>query len=1406
MASETKKTLGLEKDLKFNDINDLIELLSAVEDDYTGTPNTEAVKQIVEEKYGVQNPMNLPKDAPWWEKALHYFPTIVPQRVALNTGYNALQEEDAKKMYTDEAKNKLMPNWDTLPQSEKNVWYKNAANRKVESQNLERSTGIENYRTKNSKELERQAIQSVIDEANKNAEQYDKVVEPSMVAAFNAYTKSDLFNKNVNRKKEQILQEMFGDEKPISDQNYDRKVGTLSGRVNFRDILDRFGKSEAYRDPAVLRELKQAPLSTALDIGADPMVVGGLAVKVGKVVGKAAGIIDKMDTLNNTRKVYQAGNLEKTLANLGPGATVVQDVRKNNPIALRKYAESIKKTAEELTDADIKKFIVEDAKQWSNTGIRKATSDVGKLVTTKIDEMRKPPNPNRMDAGAIPERIASGAVFLGDAAKRSLVYDAIGEQGIKAIRELDPNMTDQAARDLFNKLKEIRQGRGYASKKAVDDVNALTKGSMFQNFQQLSPQKQDDIFNALETWFKDSETGTPVRYFDKNAAPVPDITTELKSKDAAILGKVRNTMDDITDKFRQPRKTMSGEVVGPPIDDENIIANYMPHIHSDYSERLSRQFHGTAREIEALNARKSVAGKLGDTGKIPEELMPGFTLYAGNMKRSITGVEKGDVGFTDARAVGAKTPTLKSIADGWENYSRVMRDEGRAADINAYLDSVFRDPMTKAAKEDYAVMLNDPAKLELMKKTPYTFKDIDGMVEGMAKNNGIDMKAAYDKAAGEYSRDVPLAMAKGVQRMTDRLFMRDALIDLNDEFGDAVVQIVPKDAKNVKIPQGFVKYSDKTFVKSFTGAAKEGNPTLLSTTHDFYVRPEIADMINNYQRNMASEPGFINAVKRLVFGAFGATKSAMTTYKVGGPGFALGNLISSTFQTAATAKNPLGYARSMKGAMSALTGKGSYKIKTPLGTYTSKQIYEEALKRGVVQQTTPESFKAIQSLADQVHTSKLTDIPGTLKNVTDQGPAGVAKFAGKTVARQLSPTRSTLSRTLRAQSDAVESVNRLQAMIMFMERGLPPDMAADAVKKIYIDYSAMAPGAKVLSRTAIPFLSFTKAMAKNVLQNMPMMTKINYIGEGYDRSKPTFGGDPDAVTRETQKDPMGIWASKNKIFSFSRYIMGSGVFGISPDPDEINFGISPVAGAFGAAMTGKKGAPNVPGGQIDIENRDVQFMGKRIKAGDKALGGHAGKVVEFAKLEPHLAMADQILQYLPKKPKQGDLYSKQRGWYEAILPRLRDINNGYNMLVNENYRQGKMFGEFENARDWITGDEGVKRTIERVMMAKVKNEHGPKKDIEYFDNPAATPEEARKAAASLEENMYSMTDKALRMLFLANSVNKRIQEDRSMDDLRREDMMERVESIEKNWSTKLQTIRDTYLDAYFQLKDMGEQK
>lgn len=1373
--AETRKTLGLEKDIKPEDLQLLLEQIPELRDQ---SVDVESLKYLLKKKYGEQNPMNIDKTAPWWEKVLHYANT--PQRAVLNPVYNKLQDESAKNLYTKESQNKLMLPWEKLSQEQKNEWYKNSFNQQTEAQNISRQQGLEEYKKNNDKELTRIATQSIVDEYNRNPN--NKMPDP----------KSAEFQSMVAEAKNRVAEEMFGSPKENITGDYDMRVKLLGGKINFRDILERFGKPDIYKQPAVQRELVSAPITTALDLTADPLLAAGKIVKGGKAIAQAAGIVDDTRLLNQTRKISQSANLAETMSKLPENATLLNDVRVQNPIAVRKYAESIGKTVDQLDNNDIKQFILKDAADYAKNPLNVAKKNIGTAVSTTFNKLRETPNANRTDIASGFERLGSAIPNAADKLERSFVYEGIGKQGIRALQKIDPNMTEQNARDLFNKLREIRQERAAVSKGAVDQAKNLGKGTMFENFYRLPIEQQDELYNALESYYQ--KGGNPATFNVPNvemSAQAETAASKLPRKSGEAFDKYRNVIDDFTKKSIENRTLANGEQIGGPMAEEYLVPNYLPHTHTDYAERLTREFQGTAQEIEALNGRKEIAGFLGDKNLIPEKLRPGMELYAGDFKQSkLTGKSSGDIGYTDARTIDQKAPTLKDLAYQWE------MAKSEKVNLEDFLNNAFPQGTSKHTMKEYASMLEDPKKLEKMKQTPYSFKDLDNLVPQIAKQSGIDTSKIMNRNQYEYSRDIPLAAARAMQRMADRNFMLDSLVELNKLHGDESVMFVKRGDKTTKIPEGYVQYSDKTHVGAWSGKTKAGTPTLLSTTHDIYMRPELVDMLNNYKRNFAAEPGMLNSLTRGILNIFGATKASMTSYKPSGLGFVAGNAISSTIQTMAMAKSPVEYASTTKKAFSGILGKGTEKIKSPFGTIDSKQLYQEAIRRGVIQPSTPESYKAMQALAEEMKTSKLSDPAGSLRNVTRMKPGDMIGELAQGVKRQLSPTQSTWSKSIRSMSDAFETLNRTQAMIMFVERGMPLDMAADAVKKIYVDYQALAPGARLASRTAVPFISFTKAMTQNILNNIPMMAKINYAAEGTDRSKPTMGNNPDEVMNEAQRDPMGVWWNKNQQFSPSRFVMGSGVFGISPDPNEANFGVSPVVSAFKTAATGVKDSPMTPGGGINVENRDVQFLGQKFKKGDTVFGMKPGKLVEFAKLEPHLQFADQLMQYLPKDQKKNDLYTKARPWYEAVVPRLRNANNGYNLLVNENYNQGTEANKLLNSKEWAGGNEGLQRVIEESLNMKVANEQGPKKKIEVTDNINITPEQAKVASDKMIKSMFAYTDKSLRMLFLANAVKKRLEADNSIDPKVRQSRIEKVEEIEKNWGTKLLTVKKTYLEPY----------
>jgi len=1375
--AETSKTLGLNKDIPKED---LLKLLMAANGDKEG-PDTEALKQYLKQTYGEQNPMNLTKDAPWWEFALHHANDA--QRVVFNPLYNKLQEEDAKREYFKEAATTLMPNWDTLPQEKKNEWYKRAFNAQVERQNTQRDVGMQTFKEKNDKELTQKATQKLVDEWNKTPD----VKRPAQG--------SKEFNDALAIAKEQVANEMFGAPKEGLTGNYDMRVGTLTGKVNARDFIERFGKPELFSNPEILREMMVAPPSTVVDLVADPLAAAGKLVQGGKAVAHAAGIVDDASLLKVTRKIAQTGNIQDTLAKLPDSATLINDVRSQNPNAIKNFAASIGKTPEQLDANDIKQFIMKDAQDFAKRPLQVAKEKAGSLVSTTMNNLRETPNANRSDLPARIQRVGAGLTRGVEKIERALVYDGIGQQGIRTLQRLDPNMTEQNARDLFNKLREIRQDRAAVSQGAVAQAKNLGKGTLFENFYRLPAEQQDELYNALETYYQ--KGGAPANFSTAGADMSQEAlaaASKLDPKSGEVFDKYRNTIDDFTKRTLEPRTLASGEQIGGPMGEEHLIDNYLPHTHTDYVERLTRTYQGTAREIEALNGRKEVAGLLGDKKLIPNELRPGFELYAGDFKQSkITGKASGDIGYTDARTVSQNTPTLKDIANRWE----MARQEN--VDMETFLNSVFPNGTSKHTLKEYAEMLNDPVKVEKMKQTPYSFAQLDAMVPELASKSGVDVEKIMARNVGEYSRDIPLASARALQRMADRNFMLDSLVELNKAHGDEAVMFVPRKGKNVKIPEGYVKYSDNTFVSTGSGKAKESTPTLLSTTHDIYMRPELVDMLNNYKRNYAAQPGLLNFFAKKALNVFGATKASMTSFKPSGLGFVAGNAVSSSIQTMAMAKSVDEYAETAYKAMNGILGKGDDAVRSPFGKYTSKQIYEEAVRRGVIQPSTPESFKVMQALAEEMKTSTWKDPAGSLRNVNKMKPLDAAKEVGEGALRQLSPSSSTWSKSMRAMSDAFETVNRTQAMMMFVERGMPLDMAAAAVKKIYVDYQALAPGTRIISKTAVPFVTFTKTMAQNVLNNLPMMAKINMAAEGYDRSKPTMGGEPDAVMREAQKDPMGIWVNKNQQFSPSRFVMGSGVFGISPDPQEANYGVSPVVNAMITAGTGVKNSMS-PSGKMNIENRDAQFLGKKFKKGDTLLGVHPGKLIEFAKLEPHLQFVDQLMQFMPKDAKKEDMYAKAKPWYNAVIPRLRDINSGFNMLINENYQEGVALNKLKESQDIALGTKGVERTMQDTLKMKIKDKQGSEKEIERTQAPEATKQKYKEDSEKMYSTMYKMADKSMRMVVLANAVKVRLMKDNTIPAQRRAEMIDKAEELEKSWGTKLLTIKDTYLTPYLELR------
>jgi hypothetical protein len=1313
------------------------------------TTNFPVLKESEKEKRPV-NPNELQPDENRASKFLHY--AMAPAHVLWNWAVNWDKEDNAAKSIG--LSGSESSEWKTIP---KEVQAKHIRDYE-DSLTTKKNTQVSNQREKKKKtpQFTNQTVQNVA-QTYKNI---DKNLGNTNTAIPTAVTPQHPMPIGANKTSANVLPQTLP-----TDDEYTKRA---------RQALANGGESE----------VQQAIDKT-------------LETSVGKIIPIEKRSYDpRVDILKGKSSAIDA--FDSTLANLG-----VLDKFYSLP---KVYQDSIKTTTTLAADVagDPLNFVPigEIANLISKTGGKALKGAAAKAGESIIDK-----------TGLAGEALGQGVRNI----QEQLVYDAALKNRIGDIPSIGNK--EKAVIDIQN----LRAEKPYRSEKVMESTKRLISVSPEEAKTIIPESRKGELIDLLDNRWIDKD-GNPTLASDPDRIFNPAV--DARFKELGIRGDVArimaNNIDDTSVEFMRPRTVMvNGKqtTIGGMFSEENALESYIKRTEKNSGMQykgVRSTGGGTVRGVENLEGAKETARKMVSSGEFDKLVkedkidlnQDAIDLFLGKKQKMKGGYvvkgEEGWPGFKDARYLpwdynamsatgpGKKLPKLSMLAN-----DTAAVDAARSGKLMDYMHRNGWN-VSKLVSENIEGIMNNPKSLAKMKNVDKSFSDIFQEIANAQMKTGEAIKPS-----DIFNKNAAVQYAETIGRMKNRMFMRDSLIDMHQQYGDGLVSIVPKSdtARAAELTrQGYSRYSESPSKGLFKTVIQ--NPTQLSTDTDFWLPNEIISAINGYSKAWQNNPAL-----KLFQNVIGtpAMKVAMTTGKLmDALGFNVNNFLSGFLANSAMAANKADFIAKTVGAGKTLVkdSLGQFDntiIHTANGPMAKSAFLDFLKKRGVIQTIGPDQEKYTEVITDFLK-------KGTGKRIDFDKMDSMDRlkfFLGK-VGDNLKPwdlSKAKMTEIMSKLNGAGDNVNRFALATIRAENGIPLEQIVKEVKSMQVDYSAVTPLVKEFgSKMLTPFIVFTKAMAKNILNPVVMrqLSKINYAIKGQSREKRGWQGtDPTEVQREAVDAPFMQMVSPTKRFDWSRMLMPANILQMAGSEDREGNILEPktMAAPFVKEMMG--------GSQLfgDPLQQKKEFLGGIIRPEDRIGGLRTVKIANVLESRiPAIANLSRIAKYfsipinVPEMLRHGvksglntqneSFYKDRKPWYQSVLPKFQDLNSGYSILVNKDNVESLRHGE------------NIVRNIENPLtyFGKYKDK---KFELDFNKKLTGDTTEQKIQLRKLIQGTIDNTERAYRMAALAEEVNKMAQKEMlsSPGNAALQNVIDKSEADLNKWVNIIDQSRNVYIPA-----------
>lgn len=786
------------------------------------------------------------------------------------------------------------------------------------------------------------------------------------------------------------------------------------------------------------------------------------------------------------------------------------------------------------------------------------------------------------------------------------IFQEFGQRSaVKNVLTRTPEQQKEWAAKNYMKLQQFVQERGAIPAKNIEKAREIIKGIPYlENFDQLPEAVQLRIQNGLQGMHAQIKDG-PFKGMRDPRRLTPKglvfLDTVKKAAEAAYPGTGRQTADALVSLSR---KTAEETI-------ESVKAGNFPKKFIKTDQDYIALAPKDAKNLPVMSTRKSDYYGM-NTDQI-NNLIERQKILQNPTKDVVRAVETASGGkfedfrnvynwMRDARVLAGGVediPTLKEIHDeflkaiDFEKIPMKSKDDV-ASFVNTIVPKapdIFKQDLTELL-QNYVVKGNAPGTKNVFESMgrldirPDLMSDVIKPVVGPAEKNFYrtehtisqfpetwadqQQRRMTDQFLDSFSKENPELIKRipkaSPANITETLAKENGFNTV-EEYAAAVAK-QHDDAMRQgmeKISSGFQRDPKKGYVQS-------GSKWDVSDKYEYYMRPEIKDLLNNYKR---STGGVLGAAQRIV----AEQKTSMTVAKLEGLAFSLANMASTALQNGLEA--PVQNLIKNYGESTALlSGKNLGKFFTfSDGTkMTGKQLLDTVRKKELFGGMFDEPQMA--GAFEQLHKQGVKGIAADLGN-----EPGAIRFA-KNLFAQILPSKSALGKTMGSIAKAGEEQGRLASVLMLKDAGYDITSAVEKTLGSLVAYNRQTPFEKnVLSKVFIPFYAFTKAMFLKTVKDprvVRQMGEVYALERGQEhREKDIFdyGQGMTGPLDFTYKDPE---TGDEYQINLSRFLMPGGMFQEQPSRSFAGN----VVGAMNPAVT------------ASLET----VMGKNVRTGKPLLG------------------------------------------------------------------------------------------------------------------------------------------------------------------------------------------------------------